>query len=208
MAENDEPIPEMPQDFAAIPPTQAWERVQRERRGRARVEADLATTRERMGTLEAQLAEAAPLRERLTALEAELATERARAEAASLRVPLVRAGIDDDEVADLLVTRWRSSQATAAEDARQDLATWLRESAPADKIAARLLPGQAPAPTEAPKAPPRVNAGAEQVVAPSAARITREQYLAEARLNRGYTPLMIAYMEQEGYPTAGLIRAR
>ena len=204
MAENDEPIPEMPQDFAAIPPTQAWERVQRERRGRARVEADLATTRERMGTLEAQLAEAAPLRERLTALEAELATERARAEAASLRVPLVRAGIDDDEVADLLVTRWRSSQATAAEDARQDLATWLRESAPGDKIAARLLPGQA----AEPKTPPRVNAGAEQVVAPSAARITREQYLAEARLNRGYTPLMIAYMEQEGVSTKGLVRAR
>lgn len=204
MSAEDDQIPEMPADFASAPAASQWERIQRTTRKAARLEADV-------GTLRAQLAEATAARQGLAPLEAQLAeattarqAAEARAEALGLRIPLLREGIEDDEVADLVVERWRRSQASVEADKRKAIHEWIRSDGASDKIIApHLLGARKVDPT--PKPPVgNPNVGTTTVVASTGTVIDDATYSARIRAlaplgNAAYDdPQIKAYMAAHG----------
>ena len=187
----------MPADFAATSHEEVWKRLRRERSARARVEADLEMARGRMAELEPTVSEVTTLRQRLAEQESAAAAARAEAERYAQRIPLIRAGIEDDDVAGLLVERWRASQGAVEEAKRKALDVWLREDAAADKIASRLLPA-APAAPQPPPPAPNLNRGAEVTTTSAPTRkITQEEYERDRASGRGITELMRQYYVQE-----------
>lgn len=199
--DDDDQIPAMPEDFAAAPAEAQWKRIQRSTRQAARLQADV-------GTLRAQLAEATTARASLAPLEAQLAeataarqAAEARAESVELRIPLIRAGIEDDEVADIVIARWRRSQAAVADPAmRKPLGDWVTTDAHGDKVAAALIPGRK-------VDPPKVgnpDKGTSTVVQPTGALVSEDDF---RRANRAAVaagrdayqdPTVKAYFAQNG----------
>lgn len=181
MSAEDDPIPEMPADFAASSPASQWERLQRQQRKTAGLQGELAVARadvaraaSEMTPLQAQLAEAKAARE----------AAEARATALDLRVPLLREGIEDDEVADLVVDRWRRTQAQLDEAARKPIHEWIRTDGPADKIIAPHLAAARRDPATLP--PPRVgnpDRGTTTVVTPRDVVMTEAEFGAFSRAN-------------------------
>src|SRR5574343_768544 len=155
---TEEPIAAMPEDFTRVSHDEAWTRIDRTTRRAKRLEADLAIERQRAQSLAGELESTRQAAARLAEVEAELARTRSEAQRWQQRVPLIRLGVEDEEVADLLIQRHTATQAAAKEPVAFD--AWLREHAPADKIASKLLPGKLAEPPQ-PAAPPVPRDGPE-----------------------------------------------
>ena len=200
---TDEQIPAMPEDFASTPHTEAWKRLQRSNRRASRIEADLTTERERAASLAAELEQTRAAAARAAELEREVGAARTEAQRWQQRIPLIRAGIEDDDVAELLIARHAATQAGAKEPIPLD--SWLREHAAADKIAARLLPTRAADPTPPATAAASPDRGSGVVASEArGSKITRAEYLQESqrvqKMGGGYSRLMRDYLAQESQP--------
>jgi len=152
--DDDAPIGSPPADWQTITPDRSWAEVTRHRGAARTARAEARAASERLAAAEAKVAELSTAAGRVSELEAQLART-------STRLGMARAGVLDDDIADVAETRHTRYAAAAGKDALP-LDQWLAGPAKEDPIMGRLL-GQAAAPP-APAAPP---AAAKAPVLPS-----------------------------------------
>jgi hypothetical protein len=206
--ETDETIPEMPADFASATPDTHWQRIQRASRQKARVEADLRTARERLAELEGVAAKVGTYEAQIAEITAAREAAEARAASLELRIPLLKEGIEDDEVAGLVIQRWQVAQKGKPANEQKPLPDWIHSDAASDRLAAPFLKGGGKPIEEKPKMgdPTR---GTSAVVQPDGVKVSREAYASRVRElahlgDRAYDePLISAYFAQNNIPRPG-----
>lgn len=194
-----------PTGWEKTPANEAWKRVLREKAARTKAETEAAALRRQLEEVSGKAANLEKETSSLATLRAELEAERVARAKAEARIPLLRLGIEDDEIGELAQERWKRSQSSAAEADRVDFGAWLVEHASKDKILAPHLQKQAAAVVKEPvKPPPAANKGTATATAPAGTKITWEQVTAAQQRQireRGAiydTSLAHAYYMQEG----------
>lgn len=142
--EDDAPSGSPPADWQTITPDRSWAEVTRHRGAARTARAEARAAAERVAALEAKLAEVQAAAQRAADLEAQLART-------TTRLGMARAGVVDDDLAEVAETRHARYSAAAGKDALP-LDQWLAGPAKEDPILGRLLaPAAAP---QTPAAPP------------------------------------------------------
>lgn len=148
MADDDDTTAAPPADWQTITPDRSWAEVTRHRGAARTARAEAKAAAERVAALEAKLAEVQAAAQRATELEQQLART-------TTRLGMARAGVVDDDLAEIAEARHARYTAAAGKDALP-LDKWLTGPAKEDAILGRLLPGTAAAAPPAaapPKAP-------------------------------------------------------
>jgi hypothetical protein len=142
--DDDGPTGTPPADWQTITPDRSWAEVTRHRGAARMARAEAKAAGERLAAAEAKVAELSTAAGRVSELEAQLART-------STRLGMARAGVVDDDLADVAEQR-HTRYATAAGKDALGLSEWLSGPAKEDPIMGRLL-GQVAAPPT-PAAPP------------------------------------------------------
>ena len=155
--DDDAPTGSPPADWQTITPDRSWAEVTRHRGAARTARAEARAASERLAAAEAKVAELSAAAGRVGELEAQLART-------STRLGMARAGVVDDDLADVAEQRHSRYAATAGKDAL-GLSEWLTGPAKEDAIMGRLL-GQAAAP-QTPAAPTQPAARAPMLPSPT-----------------------------------------